>query len=121
MPIGESAPPGSSPLHVAIIMDGSGRWAIARGLPRSAGHRAGLAAVRRIVEASPRLGIGTLTLFAFSSDNWKRPQEEIAQLMEIFRDYLAGEAAPLAARGIRAWIIGRRDGLAAHVLHTARA
>ena len=107
--------------HVAIIMDGSGRWAIARGHARSAGHRAGLAAVRRVALTAPGLGIGTLTLFAFSSDNWKRPPQEIAALMEIFRDYLVGEAGVLARRGIRAAIVGRRDRLPPPVLEAARA
>src|SRR5438552_9290531 len=108
-------------LHVAIVMDGNGRWAEARGLPRLAGHRRGVRAARRIVEAAPGLGIGTLTLFAFSSDNWKRPAEEIAALMEIFRDYLLCEAGPLAARGIRAGIVGRRDRLPPPVLAAADA
>ncbi|HWX43418.1 MAG TPA: undecaprenyl diphosphate synthase family protein, partial [Blastocatellia bacterium] len=72
-------------LHVGIIMDGNGRWANARGLPRTAGHRAGANAVRRAVEAAPGLGIRTLTLFAFSSDNWQRPSREVSTLMRLFR------------------------------------
>ena len=101
-------PPG---LHVMIIMDGSGRWAQARGLPRSEGHRVGAAAVRRVVEAAPRLGIGTLTLFAFSSDNWQRPAREVAGLMAIFEDYLATALRVAAERGVRTSVIGRRDRL----------
>jgi len=98
--------------HVAIIMDGNGRWATARGLPRTAGHRAGADAVRRVVETAPRLGVRTLTLFAFSSDNWKRPTREVATLMRLFHRYLAAEAAALKENGVRLSIIGRRDRLA---------
>ena len=100
-------------MHVAIIMDGNGRWATARGLPRTAGHRAGADAVRRVVEAAPRLDVGTLTLFAFSSDNWKRPTREVATLMRLFHRYLASEAAALQENGVRLSVIGRRDRLAA--------
>lgn len=99
------------PIHVAIIMDGSGRWAIRRGLPRSAGHRAGVAAVRRVVEAAPNLGIGTLTLHAFSSDNWQRPANEVAGLFRIFRDYLMAETTVWVERGVRVRVLGRRDRL----------
>jgi undecaprenyl diphosphate synthase len=98
--------------HVAIIMDGNGRWATARGLPRTAGHRAGADAVRRAVETAPRLGVRTLTLFAFSSDNWKRPSREVAALMRLFHRYLASEAAALQENGVRLSVIGRRDRLA---------
>jgi undecaprenyl diphosphate synthase len=75
-------------LHIAIIMDGNGRWAARRGLPRTLGHRAGVEAVRRIVEAAPGLGISKLTLFAFSSDNWRRPAAEVAALMGLLQSYL---------------------------------
>ncbi|MGA9723589.1 MAG: undecaprenyl diphosphate synthase family protein, partial [Candidatus Binatus sp.] len=78
-------------LHVAIIMDGNGRWAVRRGLARSAGHRAGIQAVRRVVEAAPDCGIATLTLFAFSSDNWMRPRDEVKSLMWMLRGYLRSE------------------------------
>jgi undecaprenyl diphosphate synthase len=101
----------ASGLHVAIIMDGNGRWAVTRGRPRTAGHIAGADAVRRTVEAAPRLGVRTLTLFAFSSDNWKRPDREVRALMGLFRRYLATEADRCAANGIRISVIGRRDRL----------
>jgi undecaprenyl diphosphate synthase len=92
-------------------MDGNGRWAAQRGLPRLAGHRQGAEAVRRTVEASPGLGIGALTLYAFSSDNWKRPPEEVAGLMDLFSEYLLRQAHELAERGIRFSVVGRRDRL----------
>jgi undecaprenyl diphosphate synthase len=96
-------------LHVGIIMDGNGRWATRRGLPRTLGHEAGVDAVRRTAEAAPGHGIGILTMFAFSADNWRRPAAEVAGMMDIFQRYLRSEAEPLAARGIRLSIIGRRD------------
>jgi undecaprenyl diphosphate synthase len=108
-------------LHVAIIMDGNGRWAAARGKPRTAGHRAGAAAVRRTVEAAPGLGIGVLTLYAFSSDNWKRPQDEVRTLMRLFRDYLRGQAARCVEKGVALRVIGRRDRLPEDVLSAVRA
>ena len=92
-------------------MDGNGRWATARGLPRTAGHRAGADAVRRVVEGAPRLDVGTLTLFAFSSDNWKRPTREVTTLMRLFRRYLASEAAALQENDVSLSVIGRRDRL----------
>ena len=98
-------------LHVAIIMDGNGRWATARGLPRVAGHREGARAVRRVVEGAPGLGIGTLTLFAFSADNWQRPLNEVAALMQLFEDYLKAETPRCVKEGIKLGVIGRRDRL----------
>jgi undecaprenyl diphosphate synthase len=98
-------------LHAAIIMDGNGRWALARGRPRRAGHEAGAAAVRRTVEAAPDLGIAVLTLFAFSSDNWRRPPDEVGALMRLFRSFLTREARRCAERGVRIAVIGRRDRL----------
>src|SRR5882724_898900 len=98
-------------LHVAIIMDGNGRWAARRGLPRTAGHRAGADAVRRAVEAAPTLGITTLTLFAFSSDNWRRPRDEVGALMSLLRRYLQAELARLVDNDVRLTVIGRRDRL----------
>jgi undecaprenyl diphosphate synthase len=96
-------------IHAAIIMDGSGRWAAARGLPRSAGHRAGVSAVCRAVQAAPGLGIGTLTLHAFSSDNWQRPACEVRELMSIFEEFLRSSVAGWVDAGIRTSVIGRRD------------
>jgi undecaprenyl diphosphate synthase len=107
--------------HVAIIMDGNGRWAAARGLPRTAGHRAGADAVRHVVETAPRVGIKTLTLFAFSSDNWKRPSREVAALMRLFQRYLASEAAALQENDVRLSVIGRRDRLAAALVTQVEA
>jgi undecaprenyl diphosphate synthase len=101
--------PRPDPLHVAIIMDGSGRWATRRGLPREAGHRAGADAVRRVVEAARRLGIGTLTLFAFSGDNWHRPAQEVSHLLRLFEEFLQGEKERWAVDGTRLSVIGRRD------------
>jgi undecaprenyl diphosphate synthase len=98
-------------LHVGIIMDGNGRWANARGWPRIAGHRAGADAVRRTVEAAPKLGIRTLTLYAFSSDNWKRPQAEVSALMGLLRRYLLEERNRCLANGVRVELVGRRDRL----------
>jgi undecaprenyl diphosphate synthase len=92
-------------------MDGNGRWATRQGLPRAAGHREGAAAVRRVVEAAPGLGIATLTLFAFSSDNWQRPEREVQWLMRLFREYLRSEVSRCVATGVRLSIIGRRDRL----------
>src|SRR5580692_10994104 len=100
-----------STLHAAIIMDGNGRWALARGLPRAAGHRAGVETVSRIVEAAPGLGIGILTLFAFSADNWQRPSPEVEGLMALLSIYLARETPRCLENGIRMEIIGRRDRL----------
>jgi len=97
--------------HVAIIMDGNGRWAVRRGLPRSAGHRAGVAAARRVVEAAPDLGVTQLTLFAFSCDNWRRPEHEVGALMELLRHYLRIELRQFLASGTRLTVIGRRDRL----------
>lgn len=96
-------------LHVAILMDGNGRWAVRRGLARSEGHRAGVAAVHRVVRAAPSLGIGTLTLYAFSSDNWGRPAGEVASLFNLLEDFLRNEAAACAREGVRLRVIGRRD------------
>jgi undecaprenyl diphosphate synthase len=98
-------------LHVAIIMDGNGRWATRRGLPRVAGHRAGVAAVRRVVARAPDLGIRWLTLYAFSNDNWKRPADEVESLFWLLRAYLSRETERLRQNGVRLEIIGRRDRL----------
>ena len=95
------------PRHVAIIMDGNGRWAKARHLPRVAGHRKGIEAVRRTVEAAPPLGIEVLTLYAFSSENWRRPADEVSDLMGLLNHYLRTEIAELHANGIRVRFIGQ--------------
>ncbi len=96
-------------LHVAIIMDGNGRWATWRGLPRVAGHRAGVATVRNIVEHAPDLGIGRMTLYAFSSDNWNRPEVEVRSIFWLMRAYLRLETKKMKQRGVRLQVIGRRD------------
>ena len=102
--------------HLAIIMDGNGRWATGRGLPRAAGHRAGAKAVRRVVEAAPSHDITTLTLYAFSSDNWNRPASEVSFLMKELEKYLKSEAEKCAEEGVRISVIGRRDRLARHIV-----
>jgi len=101
----------SDRIHAAIIMDGNGRWAATRGLPRVAGHRAGAEALRRTVESAPDLGISVLTVYAFSSDNWRRPQPEISALMKLFHLYLRREQARCIENGVRVSVIGRRDRL----------
>jgi undecaprenyl diphosphate synthase len=106
-----------SSLHIAIIMDGNGRWAAARGLPRFEGHRAGAEALRRIVEAAPRLNIGVLTVYAFSADNWKRPSEEVDALMLLLACYFEREAPRLRDAGVRITVIGRRDRIPDPLLH----
>lgn len=106
------APPEPAPgagLHVAIISDGNGRWASARGLPRSAGHRAGAEAGRRVIRAAPRLGIHTLTLFALSSANWKRPAAEVNAILRLLHEYLLAETSHCIEDGVRLSVIGRRD------------
>ncbi|MBF5042191.1 di-trans,poly-cis-decaprenylcistransferase [Aggregicoccus sp. 17bor-14] len=102
-------------LHVAIIMDGNGRWAQARGLPRTAGHAAGVAAVRRVVEAAPAQRIAVLTLYAFSSDNWKRPGPEVRALLRLMETYLRTERANCVEKGVRVEVLGRRDRLPSRV------
>jgi len=101
----------ASKLHVGIIMDGNGRWATRRGLSRLRGHEAGIEAIRRVVEAAPEQGVGTLTLYAFSSDNWRRPKAEVTGLMTLLRFYLANEVDSLVRNGVRLTVIGRRDRL----------
>ncbi|MEN8375561.1 MAG: di-trans,poly-cis-decaprenylcistransferase [Gemmatimonadota bacterium] len=100
-------------LHVAVIMDGNGRWAASRGLPRVAGHKEGAEAVRRVVRAAPSHGVRTLTLYAFSAANWKRPKTEVAALFRLFHTYLRREAEELRENGVRLRVIGRRDRLPA--------
>ena len=98
-------------LHVAIIMDGNGRWATSRGLPRAEGHRRGARAVERAVETAARLGLGTLTLYALSADNWRRPQDEIQILLQLFERYLHKQIPRAVSHDIRFTMIGRRDRL----------
>ena len=108
-------------LHVAIIMDGNGRWATRRTLPRTAGHKAGAEAVRRVVEAAPAQGITALTLYAFSADNWRRPAREVGALMALFARHLRDETPRLVANGVRLNVIGRRDRLPADLLSAISA
>ena len=98
-------------LHIALIMDGNGRWAKARGLPRTSGHREGAKAVQRTVEAAVELGVGTLTLYAFSADNWQRPREEVSALMRLLEVYLKKETDRCVKNGVQLSVIGRRDRL----------
>src|SRR5215468_2794312 len=99
------------PAHIAIIMDGNGRWARRRGLPRVAGHRAGIGAVREVVEGSAELGIKVLTLYAFSVENWKRPRSEVTMLMQLLKEYLNKELANIHKNNIQFRTIGRTDEL----------
>ena len=115
----------NSKLHVAIIMDGNGRWAVRQGLTRHQGHIAGVEALQRVVEAAPDQGIGTLTLYAFSSDNWRRPPAEVSGLMGLLRFYLEDELDNLVRNDVRLTMIGRRDripaGLAREILRAEQA
>jgi undecaprenyl diphosphate synthase len=104
------------PRHIAIIMDGNGRWAASRGLPRIAGHREGARRVRAVVEECARLGVEALTLYSFSSENWKRPEDEVTALMELARHHLQLERQMMLANNVRFRRIGRREGLPAPVL-----
>jgi len=107
---------GAIPVHVAIIMDGNGRWAAARGLPRVEGHRRGVEAVRRTVRAAGELGIRYLTLYSFSSENWSRPKSEIVDLMNLLRRFVREDLAELHRANVRVKIIGRRTGLESDIL-----
>ena len=115
-PLPANADPTSGPNHVAIIMDGNGRWAKARGLPRVAGHRRGADAVRRVVRGAGELGIPVLTLFAFSTENWTRPADEVNDLMGLLRHYLRNELDELHRNGARLRVIGNREGLASDIV-----
>ncbi|OAN43951.1 di-trans,poly-cis-decaprenylcistransferase [Paramagnetospirillum marisnigri] len=116
----EAAPshamPVAPPVHIAIIMDGNGRWAKARGLPRTAGHKRGAEAVRRTVEAAREMGVSYLTLYGFSSENWKRPEGEVTDLMGLLRLYLRNEVKHLHKNGIRLKVIGDRQRLGADIV-----
>ena len=100
-----------APLHVAIVMDGNGRWAKQRGLPRSLGHRAGVEALKRTVEAAPKLNIRWLTVFGFSTENWSRPAAEVAELMALPKRYFESDIVRLEREGVRVRVVGRRQGL----------
>jgi len=104
------------PRHVAIIMDGNGRGAKARGLPRVAGHRSGMQTVKRIAKAADRIGVEVLTLYAFSTENWKRPKPEVDYLMKLPQEFLASELEELIANNVQVRMMGRREGLPAHTL-----
>jgi len=106
----------ASGLHVAIIMDGNGRWAKERGLPRALGHRAGVAALRRTVEGATELGIERLTVFGFSTENWRRPPREVSELMGLLKAYFQSDLDRLAHEGVRVRIVGRRTGLEPDIL-----
>ena len=115
----ETQPDGASrsmtPRHVAIIMDGNGRWAAARGLPRLEGHRRGVEAVRRSVRAANELGVQYLTLYSFSTENWSRPAQEVSDLMGLLKFFIRKDLAELHRQGVRVRIVGRRDNLAADI------
>ena len=111
---GTAAP--APPRHVAIIMDGNGRWAKARGLPRTFGHRSGVNALKRTVEAAPDFGVEWLTVFGFSTENWRRPVTEVSELMKLMKAYVASDLDRLVGEGVRVHIIGRRDDLAPDIL-----
>ncbi len=104
-------PQNLGPKHVAIIMDGNGRWAKARGMPRTLGHRAGVNALKRTVEGAPHLGVQCLTVFGFSTENWRRPVAEVSELMGLVKLYVQTDLARLAREGVRVRILGRREGL----------
>src|SRR5665213_1568493 len=103
------------PRHVAIIMDGNGRWAAARGLPRVEGHRRGVEALRRTIRAAGEIGIGTITIFSFSSENWSRPANEIGELMGLLRRFIRNDLAELHKSNVRVRVIGEREGLEADI------
>ena len=107
--------PSEGPKHVALIMDGNGRWAQARGLPRAMGHREGVQALKRTVQAAPQYGIECLTVFGFSTENWRRPAEEVSDLMGLVRSYVASDLNRLAREGVRVRVLGRRKGLPADI------
>ena len=108
--------PTDGPLHVAIIMDGNGRWAKQRGLPRTFGHREGVKALKRTVEAASGLGVTTLTVFGFSTENWRRPMAEVSELMSLLKHYVESDLERLVREGVKVRIIGRRTGLKPDIL-----
>ena len=108
----------TSSLHIGIIMDGNGRWAERRGHPRTAGHRAGVRSVRRIIECAPAMGVRMLTVYAFSADNWRRPEVEVRALMRLLRSYLVYETDRCITEGVRIQFVGRRDRLSKILVET---
>jgi undecaprenyl diphosphate synthase len=116
MPKTEPVVSKSAPQHVAIIMDGNGRWAAQRGLPRSAGHKQGIEAVRRAVKSSIELGVKFLTIYSFSTENWSRPQAEVSLLMELMRRFIRQDVSDLHKSGVKIVIIGEREGIDAPTL-----
>ncbi|MFZ5669745.1 MAG: polyprenyl diphosphate synthase [Pseudomonadota bacterium] len=108
--------PTDGPLHVAIIMDGNGRWAKQRGLPRTFGHREGVKALKRAVEAAPDLGVQTLTVFGFSTENWRRPMAEVSELMNLLKAYVESDLERLVREKVRVRVLGRRTGLRPDIL-----
>ncbi|MFN4042393.1 MAG: polyprenyl diphosphate synthase [Brevundimonas sp.] len=110
----------AAPLHVALIMDGNGRWASQRGLPRAAGHRAGVQALKRTVEGAADCGVGCLTVFGFSTENWRRPAEEVSDLMGLVRSYVVSDLKRLTKAGVRLKVLGRRQGLPADIADIIR-
>ena len=106
----------SSGLHVAIVMDGNGRWAKQRGLPRPFGHRAGVAALRRTVEGAEALGVDRLTVFGFSTENWRRPEPEVSEILGLMKAYFASDLSRLERNGVRVRIVGRREGLTPDII-----
>jgi undecaprenyl diphosphate synthase len=113
---GVAMTPTDGPLHVAIIMDGNGRWAKQRGLPRTFGHREGVKALKRTVEAASGLGVTTLTVFGFSTENWRRPMAEVSELMSLLKAYVESDLERLVREGVRVRVIGRRSGLKPDIL-----
>ncbi|KRB44544.1 MAG: isoprenyl transferase [Pseudomonadota bacterium] len=109
--VDQEQPAPHAPLHVAIVMDGNGRWAKRRGLPRQVGHPKGVDAIRRVVEAAPNQGIRWLTLYAFSTENWRRPAGEVAEVMRLLKLYVNSDLDKLVREGVKVRILGRREGL----------
>ena len=105
-----------TPLHVALIMDGNGRWARARGLPRSLGHRAGVEALKRTVQGAAEVGVNRLTVFGFSTENWRRPGAEVSELMRLLKSYVESDLERLHREGVRVRILGRRSNLSTDIL-----
>lgn len=113
---GSGAGEGARPRHIAIIMDGNGRWATARGMPRAFGHSAGVQALRNTVEAAGDLGIEVLTVYAFSTENWRRPPDEIEALFGLLRGFIRSDLARLDRAGVRIRVLGEREGVPADIL-----